>query len=120
MASGSWPEPAHPHLRRPRIIDRVRPRGGDLFGRRSFIGRVAMRAQLPGRLDGTDWRWSVSVTEVRRDRGTTAVGAGYPPSIDLRSSARIVALFTVGFCRQVVAEPQVLGNSPARASSAFA
>jgi hypothetical protein len=28
---------------------------------------------------------------VRRNRGTTAVGAGYPPRIDLTSSARIVA-----------------------------
>jgi len=42
-------------------------------------------------VDGTEWRWPVSGTEVRRNRGTTAVGAGCPPRIDLRSSAHSVA-----------------------------
>jgi hypothetical protein len=36
-----------------------------------------MRTGLPDRLDGTEWRWPVSGTEVRRNRGTTAVGAGF-------------------------------------------
>ena len=77
----------------------ARPRcGHPAVAGASFIGRVAAtRAQWPDWLDGTGWRWSVSGGEVRRDRGTTAVGAGYPPRFGLRSSARIVALFTVGF-----------------------
>jgi hypothetical protein len=58
---------------------------------------VAMRADIaaPARLDGTEWRWPVSGTDVRRNRGTTAVGAGYPPRIGLRSSERIGAPFAV-------------------------
>jgi hypothetical protein len=50
-------------------------------------------------LDGTEWRWPVSRTEVRRDRGTTAFGAGYPPRKGLRSSARSIAPLVVAFGR---------------------
>ena len=76
----------------------------------SAVGWSSVRARLPDWLDGTGWRWSVSGGEVRRDRGTTAVGAGYPPRFGLRSSARIAALFTVEFCWKVVSESEMLAT----------
>lgn len=68
---------------------------------RKKITRSGLRlpAVIARRLDGTEWRQPVSGTEVRPNRGTTAVGAGYPPRIGLRSSAASVSLFVVRFAR---------------------